>query len=65
MPRDDDELRIELAWKVAAMEADTRLKNEQTRWEPWKVMATVFTATAALFGSIGVVIGYLLRGTIH
>ncbi len=46
---------------VANKNADTDLKSEQLRWEPWKVVATVFTATAAVFGSVGVVLGYLLH----
>ena len=65
MPLSDDEERLKLAWELALMEADIRLKNEQARWEPWKVMATVFGATAALFGSVGVAIGYLLKAATH
>ncbi len=45
--------------------ADIALKRAQTQWEPWKAMATVLGASAAIFTGLGVLIGYLLRGTVH
>lgn len=47
------------------MEADVRLKVDQAKWEPWKLMAAAVGATAALFGSIGFLIGYLLKAATH
>jgi hypothetical protein len=65
MPLTEDEERLKLAWEVAQMDADIRLKDAQTKWEPWKVLVTAVGTTAALFGSIGVLIGYLLKGATH
>ena len=45
--------------------ADIGLKRVQTQWEPWKTAATVVGAAAAVFTTFGVVIGYLLRGSVH
>jgi hypothetical protein len=52
MPLIDDELRLELAWKVEAMDADIQLKKEQTRWEPWKAMSAAFTAGVLVAGAL-------------
>ncbi len=41
------------------MRADIDLKRARASWEPWKAMVAVFTASAAVFGSPGVIIGYL------
>ena len=45
------------------MEADIELKNEQARWEPWKVMAAALTAVgvvvAGVFGALGYMLGLL------
>ena len=55
------ELRIALMQADIANEAaDTALKNEQRRWEPWKMLATAAGASAALFGALGFLVGYLL-----
>ena len=45
--------------------ADIALKRVQTPLEPWKTVATVTGAAAAVFTTFGVVIGYLLRGSLH
>ena len=45
--------------------ADIALKRVQTQWEPWKTVATLTGAAAAVFTTFGVVIGYLLRGSLH
>jgi hypothetical protein len=45
--------------------ADIALKRAQTQWEPWKAMATAFGAGAAIFSAFGILIGYLLRSTVH
>ncbi len=52
-------LRADLANK----EADTEYKRGLLRYEPWKVFATAITASAAFFGALGGVIGYLLAQT--
>jgi hypothetical protein len=61
MPLTDDELRMEVAWKVEAMHADIELNKEQKRWEPMKVfiagMAATATIVAAVAGSLGYILG--------
>jgi len=42
--------------------ADKAYKKRLTDYEPWKLMVCALTASAAMFGSIGGVLGYLLRG---
>ncbi len=42
------------------MRADIHLQRALTSWEPWRAMATVITASAAVFGSLGAIIGYHL-----
>ncbi len=41
------------------MRAEIDLKRARTDWAPWEAMVAVFTASAAVFGSLGVIIGYL------
>ncbi len=41
-------------------QADTAYKLGLLRYEPWQVFTTAIAASAALFGAIGGVIGYLL-----
>jgi len=38
--------------KVRNLEADTMLKLEQRRWEPWKVVTTAFAAGVAFTGAL-------------
>ena len=38
--------------KVQNLEADTMLKIEQRRWEPWKVVTTAFAAGVAFTGAL-------------
>ncbi len=38
--------------KVRNLEADTMLKLEQSRWEPWKVVTTAFAAGVAFTGAL-------------
>ncbi len=38
--------------KVRNLEADTMLKLEQRRWEPWKVVSTSFAAGVAFTGAL-------------
>jgi len=38
--------------KVRNLEADTMLKIEQRRWEPWKVVTTAFAAGVAFTGAL-------------
>lgn len=49
--RDDEEqqLRIDqMVADIANKKADTALKVEQTRWEPWKALSTAFGAGLAV-----------------
>jgi hypothetical protein len=46
MPSDDLELE-ERRLRMELMRADIDLKREQTRWEPWKALATAFGAGLA------------------
>ena len=55
--------RVEL--EVDQIRAEIALKRAQAGSEPWKVIATVIGALAAGFTGIGVLIGYLLRGSMH
>ena len=42
-------LRIEqMRADIANKEADTRLKDEQRRWEPWKALSAAFGAGLAV-----------------
>lgn len=57
----------EYEWRIRLMKADIDtkvadmlLKNEQRRWEPWKVIATAMGSAAAVFGALGILVGYLL-----
>jgi hypothetical protein len=44
-----DELEIELmAAEIANKHADTDLKREQVRWEPWKALSAAFAAGIAV-----------------
>ena len=38
--------------KVRNREADTMLKFEQRRWEPWKVVTTAFAAGVVFTGAL-------------
>ncbi len=38
--------------KVRNLEADTMLKLEQRRWEPWKVVTTAFAAGVGFTGAL-------------
>lgn len=49
-------MRADVEAKVATM----LLSNEQRRWEPWKVIATAMGSAAAVFGALGILVGYLL-----
>jgi hypothetical protein len=42
--------------------ADTAYKQGLLKYEPWKLVVSALTASAAVFGVIGGVLGYLLRG---
>jgi len=60
---DADERELRMAVMRADLEnkqADTAYKLGLLRYEPWKVFTTALAASAALFGSIGAVLGYLL-----
>lgn len=55
----------ERAAKIANLEADTMLKIEQAKWEPWKVVAASLAAGAGIMGAavalVGAVAAVLLR----
>ncbi len=51
--------------EVDQIRADIALKRVQTEWEPWKAVAGVLGAAAAIFTGLGILIGYLLRGNMH
>ncbi len=53
----DEEERL---LRMELMRADIDLKRAQASWEPWKAMAAVLTASAAVFGSLGAIIGYVI-----
>jgi hypothetical protein len=42
--------------------ADTAYTKRLADYEPWKLVVSALTASAAMFGVIGDVLGYLLRG---
>ena len=57
------QLGIELMQaNIETKRADTVHKRRFTDWEPWKVIALVAGAAAAVFSVIGGAIGWLLRG---
>ena len=60
MPLTDEQETLEHEHRIALMRADTALKLEQTRWEPWKVMAAAVGSAAAIFTVLGAGIGFLL-----
>lgn len=47
---------------IETKQAETGYKRKLTDWEPWKAIAFVAGATAAVFSIIGGAIGWLLRG---
>jgi hypothetical protein len=53
----DDEER---ALRVALMKADTDLKQEQVRWEPWKALSAAFGAGVAVASGLIAVIAWVL-----
>ena len=62
-PLEAEERELRMALMRADLEnkqADTAYKLGLLRYEPWKVFTTAVAASAALFGAIGGVIGYLL-----
>ncbi len=42
--------------------APTAHMLDLSRYEPWKVMATVTSLAAVVFGTLGAVFGYMLGG---
>jgi hypothetical protein len=48
---DDDEIllrKMQMAADIANKQADTALKDEQRRWEPWKALSAAFGAGVAV-----------------
>jgi hypothetical protein len=61
----DDEQRLKVMQMHADMDnkmADTAYKQGLLKFEPWKIVISAFAASAAVFGVIGGVLGYFLRG---
>ena len=64
---DDEEKDLKLALMradIANKRADSGYKGGLLRYEPWKVMATVMGATAAVAAAVFGALGYIL-GRIH
>lgn len=64
MPERDQE---EQDWKICQMQtdidnkqADTRLKTEQLRWEPWKALSAAFGAGIAVASALIASIAWVL-----
>lgn len=49
--------------------ADTDLKREQTRWEPWKALSAAFVAgvavASALIGATAWIVAHLMSTATH
>ncbi len=61
----DDEQRLKVMQMHADIDnkmADTAYKQGLLKYEPWKIVISAFAASAAVFGVIGGVLGYFLRG---
>jgi hypothetical protein len=58
-PPSREELELE------QIKADIALKRVQAAGEPWKTVSTVVGAMAAGFTALGILIGYLIRGSLH
>ena len=51
--------------KIANLEADTMLKQAQTRFEPWKVIISALIAAGALLGAGGAIGALIARSLTH
>jgi len=61
----NDEQRLRVMQMHAGIDnkmADMAYQQGLLKFEPWKVMATAVTATAAVAGLLGAVFGYIVRG---
>ena len=70
MPLTQEQEDQEHELRKALMTADTELKQAQTakskqdwRLDPQRVVIQAFLAGAAVFGAIGTLLGYFLRGS--
>jgi hypothetical protein len=64
MADDDKSLRrMQMVADIANKRADTALKEEQRRWEPWKALSAAFGAgvavTTGLFALMAWLVGHL------
>jgi hypothetical protein len=60
---DDEEREARIALMhadIANKHADTRLKEEQARWEPWKALSAAFAAGIAVASGLIALAGWLL-----
>jgi hypothetical protein len=65
---DDEERELKgrlLMADIANKEADTKLKLEQVRWEPWKAMSAAFGAGVAVASGIFALAAWVLTHFMH
>jgi hypothetical protein len=65
---DDDERELKgrlLVAQIANKEADTSLKREQIRWEPWKALSAAFGAGLAVASGLLALAAWALSHFIH
>ena len=59
MPLTEEQEQLEFEARMAQMRADTDLKREQARWEPWKVIISAAAVAGTFAGVLGYFIGLL------
>lgn len=65
---DDEERELRgrlLMAQIANKEADTELKREQIRWEPWKALSAAFGAGLAVASGLMALIAWVLVRFMH
>jgi hypothetical protein len=65
---DDEERELKgrlLMAQIANKEADTLLKEEQARWEPWKALSAAFGAGVAVASGLIALAAWILAHFIH
>ena len=65
---DDEERELKgrlMMAEIANKEADTALKREQTRWEPWKALSAAFGAGVAVASGLIALAAWILAHFIH
>ena len=68
-PEEDGELRRlrieQMAADIANKKADTALKEEQRRWEPWKALSAAFGAGLAVASGLLALAAWMLSHFFH